>query len=176
MNKVTSLLIVALTLTLAACASQPAYREASNGSFGYTETKLTDTQYRVYFKARGSDKTRAMDYAMLRAAEITLENQYDWFTVTERETLVDKETVSTGPETMFSQRYARVTECGALTCRTSWQPQTMVSTGVFIGGREQSEIESTLNIKMGKGTAPEDNETFNAEQVKTNLLMQLETE
>ena len=36
-----------MAMTLAACASQPAYRAAENGGYGYSETKLTDTQYRV---------------------------------------------------------------------------------------------------------------------------------
>ena len=85
-------------LTLAACASQPAYRAAENGGYGYSETKLTDTQYRVYFKGKGSDKTKAMDYAMLRAAEVTLNEGYDWFVVANRETMVDREKVSVEPE------------------------------------------------------------------------------
>ena len=38
------------------CASKPDYREANNGGFGYTESQLSETQYRVHFKAKGTDK------------------------------------------------------------------------------------------------------------------------
>ena len=98
MNKLTSGVMVLVLIVLGGCASQPAYRAAENGGYGYTETKLTDTQYRVYFKGRGSDKTKAMDYAMLRAAEVTIEQGYDWFVVANRETLIDREKVTTEPQ------------------------------------------------------------------------------
>ena len=42
------LLLSALLLSglfIGGCASQPDYREATRGGFGYTESKFTDTQY-----------------------------------------------------------------------------------------------------------------------------------
>ena len=82
--------MILVVLFMAGCASQPDYREATQGGFGYTESQMSETQYRVHFKAKGSDKAKAMDYAMLRAAELTLLKGYDWFVVTDRETMVDK--------------------------------------------------------------------------------------
>jgi uncharacterized protein YceK len=165
----TKIMLVLAVLIMAGCASQPDYRQAEKGGFGYTETKLSDTQYRVHFKAKGSDKPKAMDYAMLRAAELTLLEGYDWFVVTDRETLLDKETVQTTPTAGFSQRYARVTDCGVLTCRTSYHPTTQFETGVFVGGSQQSEIESILNIELGKGTRPTSATSFDAREVRENL-------
>ena len=165
----TKIMLVLAVLIMAGCASQPDYRQAKKGGFGYTESKLDDTQSRVHFKAKGSDKGKAMDYAMLRAAELTLLEGYDWFVVTDRETLVDKETVQTTPTAGFSQRYARVTECGVLTCRTSYHPTTQFETGVFVGGSQQSEIESILSIEIGKGTRPTSATSFDAREVRDNL-------
>ena len=165
----TRIMLVLAVLIMAGCASQPDYRQAKKGGFGYTESKLSDTQYRVHFKAKGSDKGKAMDYAMLRAAELTLLEGYDWFVVTDREPLVDKETVQATPTAGFSQRYARVTECGVLTCRTSYHPTTQFETGVFVGGSQQSEIESILSIEMGKGTRPTSATSFDAREVRDNL-------
>ena len=165
----TKIMLVLAVLIMAGCASQPDYIQAKKGGFGYTESKLSDTQYRVHFKAKGSDKGKAMDYAMLRAAELTLLEGYDWFVVTDRETLVDKETVQATPAAGFSQRYARVTECGVLTCRTSYHPTTQFETGVFVGGSQQSEIESILSIEMGKGTRPTSATSFDAREVRDNL-------
>lgn len=165
----TKFMLVIAILIMTGCASQPDYKQAKKGGFGYTESKLSETQYRVHFKARGSDKGKAMDYAMLRAAELTLLGGYDWFVVTDRETLVDKETVQTSPTAGFSRRYARVTDCGVLTCRTSYHPTTQLETGVFIGGSQQSEIESILNIEIGKGTRPTSIASFDAREVRENL-------
>ena len=165
----TKILVVIAVIIMAGCASQPDYRQAKQGGFGYTESKLSDTQYRVHFKAKGTDKAKAMDYAMLRAAELTLLEGYDWFVVTDRETLVDKETVQTTPTAGFSRRYARVTDCGVLTCRTSYHPTTQFETGVFVGGSQKSEIESILNIELGKGTRPSSATSFDAREVRENL-------
>ena len=165
----TKIMLVLAVLIMAGCASQPDYRQAKKGGVGYTESKLSDTQYRVHVKAKGSDKGKAMDYAMLRAAELTLLEGYDWFVVTDRETLVDKETVQTTPTAGFSQRYARVTECGVLTCRTSYHPTTQFETGVFVGGSQQSEIESILSIEIGKGTRPTSATSVDAREVRDNL-------
>tara|TARA_B100000953_G_C17948922_1_gene399324 strand:- start:275 stop:796 length:522 start_codon:yes stop_codon:yes gene_type:complete len=165
----TKIMFVLAVLVMAGCANQPDYRQAQKGGFGYTESKLSDTQYRVHFKAKGSDKGKAMDYAMLRAAEVTLLEGYDWFVVTDRETLVDKETVQITPTAGFSQRYARVTDCGVLTCRTSYHPTTQFETGVFVGGSQKSEIESILSIELGKGTRPSSATSFDAREVRDNL-------
>ena len=165
----TNIVLLLTAILLGGCESQPDYREATKGGFGYTESKFTDTQYRVNFKGRGTDKSKAMDYAMLRAAELTLEQGYDWFVVTDREILVDKENVQLSPQVGFSRRYATLTDCGALTCRTSRFPRSQFETGVFIGGSEQSEIESILNIEMGKGAKPNSGTSFDAKQVTENL-------
>lgn len=167
---------IGMMMLLGGCASQPDYREASKGGFGYSESKLSDTQYRIHFKARGSDKAKAMDYAMLRAAEVTLENGYDWFVVNDRETLVDKESVQSSPQVGFSQRYTQVRECGLATCRTSRHPSTQFQTGIFVGGSDKSEIESILSIETGKGTRPDSGSSFDARDVKENLMPEKEGE
>ena len=161
---------MSLALLLVSCASQPDYRAATHGGgFGYTETQLSDSQFRVHFKARGSDRAKAMDYAMLRAAEVTLQQGYEWFAVVDRETLVDKQKQPSNPQFGFSQRYARVTECGVISCRTAYYPTNQFQTGIFVGGEERSEIESVLNIQLGRGDHPESGNIFDASQVKTNL-------
>lgn len=166
------MLTMLITLSVFGCASQPDYKQAAKGGYGYTESKLSDTQYRVHFKAKGTDKSKAMDYAMLRASELTLLASYDWFVVTSRETLIDKETVQTAPVSGFNQRYTRVKSCGLLSCRTSYHPTTQFETGVYVGGVQQSEIETVLNIEMGKGTRPVGQASFDAREVQENLAPQ----
>ncbi|WP_404409492.1 hypothetical protein LG272_02715 [Pseudidiomarina marina] len=163
------MLFTLASLVLVGCSSQPDYRKAEGSGYGYQETKISDTQYRVSFKARGSDKTKAMDYALLRAAEVTLENGYDWFVVTHRETLIDRERVSPESSIGYTSSNDMVTRCGLISCTTTHYPRDTFSAGVHIGGRKSSEIESIVEIKIGKGTRPDTDYSFNALEVKENL-------
>jgi hypothetical protein len=73
-------LIAVLSLLVSAC-STPIYREASSGSaFGYSDAPLEDNRYRVTF--RGRNINIVYDFALLRAAEVTLASNNTWFKVT----------------------------------------------------------------------------------------------
>ncbi|HUH05940.1 MAG TPA: hypothetical protein VML75_28315 [Kofleriaceae bacterium] len=76
-----------LLLGLAACASAPTpYRVASDG-FGYRDQQLESNRYRVSFAANSATAADAVqDYALYRAAELTLANGDDYFRVVDRQT------------------------------------------------------------------------------------------
>ncbi|MDN7136467.1 CC0125/CC1285 family lipoprotein [Pseudidiomarina terrestris] len=162
------LLLISTVASLAACSSQPDYRAAEDGGYGYTETQLTDTQYKVKFKARGTDKGAANNYALLRAAEVTLQNDYDWFVITHRETEVDKETVHNA-DFAYPMSGDMVTYCNAIRCETRYYPRTAYTAGIHVGGRTDSDIVVTLDIKMGNGEQPDTNYSYDASEVVTNL-------
>lgn len=158
----------AVVLLLAACASQPAYRPAEGeGGFGYSERQLSEDQYRIHFRARGDNTGRALDYTMLRAAELTLEQQYDWFDVASRDTLVDRETVVPAT-TALGVRYATVQDCGLLSCSTYYRPVPHYQTSVTLGDR-RSEIEVIMEIRMGKGMRPSDQISYDARELYSRL-------
>ncbi len=51
-------------------------------SGGYSESQLGPNIYKIYFKGNGyTSKEKAEDFAMLRAAELTLQNHYRYFEV-----------------------------------------------------------------------------------------------
>lgn len=158
-----------ITLTLAACSSQPEYRAAEGSGYGYDATQLTDTQYRVTFKARGSDADKAMDYALLRAAEVTLQNGYDWFIVTHRETLIDNERIEPSSTLRYSDSRDVVTRCGLVSCTTTSYPRSSFSAGIHIGGDKSRDIKSILEIKLGKGVRPDTDASFDALEVRQHL-------
>lgn len=152
-----------------ACSSQPDYRKAEGSGYGYDATKLSETQYRVTFKARGSDASKAMDYALLRAAEVTLENGYDWFVITHRETLVNNERVEPNNSLRYTNSRDVVTRCGLVTCTTTSEPRSTFSAGIHIGGDRSRDIQSILEVKLGKGTRPDTDFSFDALEVRDNL-------
>ena len=75
-------LISASALVLvAACASHTPYGPAkSSGAVGYETQKIETNRYRVSYTDR--DAGRSHDMALLRAAEITLQDGRDWFEIT----------------------------------------------------------------------------------------------
>lgn len=165
-------IIMGITLVsiLSACASQPPYREAEGSGYGYTQQQLSQDQYRINFKARGDDTGKAMDYALLRASEVALENEFDWFSVTNRETIVDRERIPDYTEVGIGADYdyETVQSCGLLTCRTVRRPVQRYRTDVYLGNRD-SEVEVTLEVRMGKGMRPSSGESFDAREVNENL-------
>ncbi|WP_241973616.1 CC0125/CC1285 family lipoprotein [Aliidiomarina shirensis] len=153
-RRLASVAVIGLALVLTACAGQPDYRAAENGGFGYSERQLTDNQYRVNFKARGDDTGAAMDYAMLRASELTLENEFEWFVVSSRETFVDRERV-TNNNFGFGFGYG-------------FRPRSSYHLGMTLGdGRK--EVAVNLEIRMGTGEMPESDQAYNAAELFENL-------
>ncbi|WP_026296579.1 CC0125/CC1285 family lipoprotein [Hirschia maritima] len=88
MRKSFLVLLTASALTIAACATQPAYRPASsyNGA-GYSEQIIESNRFRVSFKGSSTTPRDEVEtFLLLRAAELTLENGFDYFVVVDRET------------------------------------------------------------------------------------------
>ena len=70
---------------LAGCGQPTAYQPAVDG-YGYSEQQIEDNRYRVTFA--GNELTAAdtvQNYLLHRAAELTLDQGYDYFVVVERD-------------------------------------------------------------------------------------------
>ncbi len=81
------LMIAASLLALAACATAvgTAYAPADKQGYGYAATRIEGDRFRVSFAGDGATPASVVeDYALLRAAEIAIENGYDWFRVVGR--------------------------------------------------------------------------------------------
>ena len=118
------LLIIPLAAALTACASsgKPVYMAAQDpGDFGYYASPLEDNRYRVAYKIRGDEVTTAKDYALLRAAELTLQRGYEWFEIVDRNTNVEEsDTYRTTARMRVNATTYR--ECGLLGCTTVTRP------------------------------------------------------
>lgn len=80
MNQVFALAVVIL---LAACAS-PYQPEGFGG--GYSETQLSENIFKVSFRGNGyTSEDRAADMALLRSAELALENGFKYFAVVDEQ-------------------------------------------------------------------------------------------
>lgn len=128
-------------LFLSACASLPPYHQAQGEGYGYQERKISDNQYRIHFKAKGNNHVQAMDFALLRAAEVTLLEGSDWFVVTDRQSNKDN----------TKQRAAS---------ESSNDASQLANT---------NEVESVIEVRLGKGIRPANESSYSALEVKRNI-------
>ena len=145
-------------LGLAACASTPGYVPANDpDDFGHYSTRLDANRYRVIYnggRTTGLNTTR--DYALMRAAELTLADGYDWFEVVDRETVTVTDQGNGGPQMGFGveQTYYVERSCGLLSCSQSVRPWTTTRVDLD-SGRSVTRHSHMLEIVMGKGEIPE---------------------
>jgi hypothetical protein len=161
--------LLTLTLLISGCTSKPAYRAAKNGSVGYSEQKITDDRYRVQFKSHTKTVADAADYALLRAAQLTVQQGYDWFVVTSKETFVESEKQQPESSIGFSQTRQVERNCGLLGCETRNRPSSEVGVNINTGSNiNRKEVHSILEIRMGKGVKPNE-DSYGAQDVVDNL-------
>jgi hypothetical protein len=157
--------LVIIVLLLGACAAPTAYKPAEGGGFGYRESQIADNRYRVSFKMRGDKRFEAMDYALLRAAELTLMAGYDWFVVADRQ--VDGEKREPRSKVGASRTRELERDCGLLGCTTYTRPSTTLGAEISTGKGAESEV--ILEIRLGKGVRPTEGDSYDALEVRDNL-------
>jgi hypothetical protein len=158
--------IIAAAATLAACATAPPppyTAAASSVSLGYSETQIESNRYFVTYRApNGADTAVLEDYALLRAADLTLQNGREWFWVDRRS---------------IDQHYANGAgpSIGVGVGGGSWGSRSGASVGVGvnfpIGGGHAGERarSATLEIRFGEGPKPDDPNAYDARTVADNL-------
>lgn len=84
----------ASTLMVAACATETPYRPATGSGFyrtGYSDTQIEPNRFRVTFAGNSvTDRDTVERYLLFRAAELTVQNGFDYFVMADRDT--DKQT------------------------------------------------------------------------------------
>lgn len=163
-----TIILAAAALTLAGCATAaPPYAAAAGaGSAGYVEQQIETDRYSVTFRApQGADANLLQDYAMLRAADLTLQNNHDWFWV-DRRALDDEATVHSGPSIGFGIGGA------------SFGRHSAVGTGVGInlpigGHTGQVARAATVEIRFGSGPKPDEVNAYDARSLSTNIRARL---
>ena len=166
-------IIVATLAFLSACATQSPYQPAEKrGAEGYTETKLTDNRYRVTFTGNASTPSETVkDYALLRAAEVTLQNGYDWFRLVNSD--IDKKvrsTTSVGSDFDVPGQTTVYQRCGLLSCSTAVSSSPGFSPGFDVATTNTSTAySSALEIVMGKKPMPASVESYDARNLASTL-------
>lgn len=156
-------------LSLSACATSTPYQPAGSGASygGYSETRLESDRYRVTFAGNSVTSREQVEMSLLlRAAELTVQDGYDWFATVNRAT--DRDTrYSVDP--FYRDRYSPF-----------WGPSWRYSRGGIWGRwndpfrddmvREIDRYEASAEIVMGRGRKPADDpNAFDAREVIANV-------
>lgn len=163
---------LALLLALfAGCATAPDYTPAArDGDYGYSDRKLESDRYRVQYRLRGENVGKAQDYALLRAAELTLENGGDWFRVVDRSSAVNGGG-DRGSRTSIGAGRTITRECGLLGCRTVSSPT--IGAHTTIGRFDGEATIVAIEVKTGRGDKPQDDNAYNAAEIAENIRARL---
>ena len=156
MNRSRLFCSVLAATALAACAMATPYQPLRGGE-GYSEQKLEANRYRVVFAANSATpRQKAQDYVLLRAAELTLAQGYDYFVLTGQSTGADPR----GSSSSLSFGFGGFSFGGG----------GGVGAGVGVGTGGGVDYTQIADIVMFKGAKPaNDPGAFDAHAVKENL-------
>ncbi len=160
-------------LSLAACATPTPYQPASGGGYGgYSEQRLESDRYRVTFAGNSVTSREQVEMSLLlRAAELTVQDGYDWFATVNRAT--DRDTRYSGGLSSFRDPFY-----------DRYGPHWGPSWRYYRGGawsrwndpfrddmiREIDRYEASAEIVMGRGAKPaNDPNAFDAREVISNI-------
>lgn len=182
MNKTLLAASAFAVLGLSACAVtptpyQPINLPGANASGGFSELRLEQNRFRVNFSGNTyTERQTVENYLLLRAAELTVSQGYDWFTAVERDTERSTRYRDTG---FGGSRFGGFGGFGyggfypsyRYYGRYGWSPfydPFLWDRDVDI--REINRYQATTEIVMGRGPQPaNDPRVFNAREVVANL-------
>ncbi|HSW13811.1 MAG TPA: hypothetical protein VLI06_13285 [Solimonas sp.] len=142
-------------LTLAACASTlTPYQPLKEGQ-GYSEQRIESSRYRIGFAGNSATPRETVEnYLLFRAAELTLQQGYDYFVMT---------STDTESQTRYQQSVSVFAGSG-------WYPRHY---GLDVGVGTSypiTEYQSQAYVAMYKGKRPADAaNAFDAREVRSNL-------
>jgi hypothetical protein len=180
--------LVLVTSLLGACATSgpTPYQPAQSGQFGFTEQRIEQNRFRITFEGNSrTTRERVEDSLLLRAADVTLQNQYDWFQIVTRAT--DPKTYSVpvpGSSFAYSHSFASYR---AFHPRFGWvvvHDPFWSPFGPFGsrwgsrwddgGTREVTRFQATAEVILGRGPKPAGRpDVFDARDVSANLTPRL---
>ena len=193
-----TLTLIGASVLLTACATATPYEAASRpGASGYSSTQIENNRHAVSFSGNSlTDQETVETYLLYRAAELTVNSGYDYFTVAEKDTQEKTRVMSTGSSLgsrfgygsafhrgfhcsydFYSPRFGWRSRIGALSAsRMRGRSYPYGFGGRFrdpffddVNYREITQYKATANIRLHTGIKPSSDNAFDARQVMENL-------
>jgi len=160
MKRLAILSLAASTLALAACASLAPYGpQRGPGGQGFSEQRIESNRFRVSYNGVGAPGPVA-DYALLRAADLTTQEGYDWFEVTQSWT-------DGRPGGAGGVRPS--VSIGGGTSRYGGYSASGVGVGLGLNFSGPQPTSTTLEVVLGRGPKPDRPDAYDARQVQDAL-------
>jgi hypothetical protein len=175
-----------LSAGLAACATPTPYQpfvKSGSTTGGYSDVRVEPNRYRVSFSGNSLTSRETVEgYLLYRAAELTAQNGYDWFSVVDRNT-DRKSRTYVDPDPFYYPWYGGY---------GYWRPYWRYYGGGFgwrswdpywgdpfwgdrVDIRTIDRYEASAEIVMGKGPKPTDDvRAFDARAVMENLRSRIQ--
>ena len=160
MKPMTFGLIAASALVLSACASLAPYgpQQSARGQ-GFSEQQIETNRFRVVYNGVGAPGPVA-DRALFRAAQLTVDQGYDWFEVTQR-------WIDGRPDSAGGVRPS--VSIGAGGGRYGGWSTSGVGVGLGFDLSGPQPTSTTLEIVMGHGAKPDRPDAYDARRVQDAL-------
>ena len=183
MSRKSAAIVASLALAglLSACATATPYQPNLPGqavSGGYSEQRVEANRFRVNFSGNSLTSRETVEgYLLFRAAELTVQEGYDWFAVVDRNTEADRRTYVErdplyspwyGPSYGYWRPYWRY--YGGFGWRTwdPWWGDPFWADRMDV--RTVTKFEASAEIIMNRGAKPADDpRAFDARAVIANL-------
>ncbi len=164
MKRLTFGLIAASALVLSACASLAPYgpQQSARGQ-GFSEQRIESNRFRVTYNGVGAIGPVA-DRALFRAAQLTVDQGYDWFEVTQR-------WIDGRPDSAGGVRPS--VSIGAGSSRYGGYSASGVGVGLGFDLSGPQPTSTTLEIVMGRGAKPERPDAYDARRVQDAIRNRL---
>lgn len=152
-------IIIVAAVALSGCATGPTLYQPSAGpqAMGYSEYRIEPGRYRITFRGGpGAPPQQVADYALRRAADLTLAEGYDWFRVADR---FLEGRPDAGPRIglgVGGADFGRRSSVGM-----------SVGTSFSLGGGPT--VASTLEVVMGRGERPRGQDIYDARALRRSL-------
>lgn len=144
--------LLGLMIALGACASSAPYKPAqSDTAIGYRAYPIEETRWRVTY--RGGTPDASSDMALRRAAEVTLENGYEWFDVVYRDS--ERDTAA--------RSGSRISIGGAT--GSGGGVSLGGGIGFGLGSASSGNAWTSLEILLGRGPKPDKPSVYDARAV-----------
>lgn len=164
MKRLTFGLIAVSALALSACASLAPYgpQQSARGQ-GFSEQRIESNRFRVTYNGVGAAGPVA-DRALFRAAQLTVDQGYDWFEVTQR-------WIDGRPDSAGGVRPS--VSIGAGSGRYGGYRSSGVGVGLGFDLSGPQPTSTTLEIVMGRGAKPDRPEAYDARGVQDAIRNRL---
>ncbi|MGF1464138.1 MAG: hypothetical protein ACFB2Z_13450 [Maricaulaceae bacterium] len=159
-------LIAAALISVAACASPTPYQQAFKNRPGYSEARLEDDRFRVQFSGNSlTDRQTVETYVLFRAAELTLQNGYDYFTIVLRDIDANRRISGTSFNNGFGV-FGGFGGGGFFFSRGFGGLGGGIST---FNAREIRSFSAIAEVQLHEGDKPDTPNAFDAREVQRNL-------